>query len=93
VEVAVVFVVAAVVSVLGLKVVEHYSSYSSATNCRSDKRNVQNAVAAYYAQHGTYAASLDALVSDGLLTKRPGGDGYTIGYDGAGTVTVTGTCS
>jgi competence protein ComGC len=93
VEMVIVIVVLGVLSALGIRVVHGFSAFSSTTSCRSDKRNVQSAVAAYYAEHGGWAASVDALVTAGLLAGRPEGGSYTITYDGAGKVTAAGACT
>jgi competence protein ComGC len=93
IEVAIVLVILAGLAVLGQRAVHRFSTFESAAGCRSDKRNVQDAVAAYLAERGSWAPDVDALVAAGLLVQRPGGTGYTISYDGLGTVTASGACT
>jgi hypothetical protein len=90
---AVVLAVVAALAALGFQAAHRYSAYTVAAHCRADKRDTQQAVAAYYAQFDVYPATVDTLVGNGLLRKAPGGAGYTITYDGDGQVTATGACS
>src|SRR6266498_2638239 len=53
--------------------------------CKADKKNVEIAAEAYYAQATPpgWAANVDALVTKGFLREAPANDkGYTITYDG-----------
>ena len=49
--------------------------------CKTDRRNVEVAVEAYYAQEGAYPADQDALVTAGVLKEKPNSNKYTITYD------------
>ena len=67
--------------------------YASA--CKSDKKNVEIASEAYFAQNKGWAGSVDVLVKDGFLREPPNGaPNYTIDYDSSnGKVTATGACT
>jgi competence protein ComGC len=91
-ELAVVLAVLAVLYMLGGTVLRQFAGVSRAIACATDKRGVQNASAAYYAEHEAWAPDIDALLAAGLLTRPPGGTGYTVSYHADGTVTAAGAC-
>jgi prepilin-type N-terminal cleavage/methylation domain-containing protein len=69
---------------------------ADAAACKLDKKSVEDAATAYHATNGTYAPSIDALVTADFLRDAPTtSNGYTITYDSSGTIGVApgGPCS
>jgi prepilin-type N-terminal cleavage/methylation domain-containing protein len=57
--------------------------------CQADKKTVRDAADAYYAINGSYATSMDVLVTTQFLRAAPATtNGYTITYDHTGAVGV-----
>lgn len=84
--------VLAVLYLLGGRALHVLTATTQTIACANAKRDVQTASAAYYADHGNWAANIDALLADRLLTQLPSGTGYAVTYHGDGTVTATGAC-
>jgi Tfp pilus assembly protein PilE len=58
--------------------------------CKADINTVQVASEAYFAQNGTYAATMGDLQAAGLIKNIPSSNKYTINYSGAATGTASG---
>ena len=89
VELLVVIVILGVLAAVAVFAVGGISDTSKTSACKSDVRVVQNASEYYYAQFGSYAASIAALKTATFLRQLPAtANGYTITYSAAdGSVT------
>ncbi len=94
IELLIVIVILGVLAGIVVFAVGGINDSSKTSACKSDKKTVETASEAFYAQANphVYAASIDALVTAKILREAPSiTNGYTINYDGAtGTVTATG---
>lgn len=98
VELLVVITIIAVLTAVVVFSIRGVSNNSKKAACQSNVATVQKASDAYYAQNGSYAASIDALVTANLLRSAPTAtvpnDGYTVTYVSAtGTVSSSVACS
>ena len=93
VELLVVIVILGILAAVAVFAVGGVTDRGKASACKADIASVSVASEAYYAQNGSYAANIDALVTESFLRSAPGtGSGYTITYSG-GAVSSTPGCS
>jgi prepilin-type N-terminal cleavage/methylation domain-containing protein len=93
IELLIVIIILGVLAGIVVFAVGGITDRGNASACKADKKNVEIASEAYYAQNGGYAASLPALVTANFLREVPTTtNGYTITYT-AGAVTATGACT
>ena len=84
VELLVVIVILGVLAAVAVFAVGGISDNSKKSACKSDVNTVQTASDAYYAQNGSYAASMAALKTATFLRQLPAtGNGYTVAYTAA----------
>src|SRR5947209_5083942 len=101
IELLLVIIILGVLAGIVVFAVNGISDRGNAAACKADKKNVEIAAEAFYAQSTppAWAADLPTLVSKGFLREAPATDkGYTISYDGSagtntGKVTATGVCT
>lgn len=90
VELLIVIVILGVLSTVTVFAVSGITGRGEAARCDSDERTVAVAVEAYYAQEGSYPASMDDLTPEYL---RDASTLHTIGTGGAVTPVVGGACA
>ena len=90
IELLIVVVILGVLSGIVVFAVANFNDNGTAAACKTDIKNVETAVEAYYAQKNhTYPADTAALVTAKYLREvPPAGEGITI--DAAGGVAATG---
>ena len=95
IELLIVIIILGVLAGIVVFAVGGITDRGNASACKADKKNVEIASEAYFAQLGSYAASVPALVTANFLREVPTTtNGYTIGYAPAtGVVTATGACT
>jgi prepilin-type N-terminal cleavage/methylation domain-containing protein len=99
IELLIVIVILGVLAGIVVFAVAGINDSSKTSACKSDKKNVEIASEAYYAQKRVYATGIGAtgstttttLVGAKLLREAPSTANYTITYDAA-TGVVGGTC-
>jgi len=101
IELLIVIVILGVLAGIVVFSVQFINSRGEASACKTDKKNVEVAVEAFYAQQGTYPTAIDdathtatTLVGLGVLKEKPSTtNGYTISYDATThLVSSTGAC-
>lgn len=96
-ELLIVIVILGVLAGIVVFAVNTFTNDSKKTACAADKKTVEVASDAYYAQKSAYT-TIDQLVTGGYLKQNPntGNTNYTIALSGTGVVTGTltggGTC-
>jgi prepilin-type N-terminal cleavage/methylation domain-containing protein len=97
IELLITIVILGVLAGIVVFAVAGINDQSKVSACKADKKNVEIASEAYYANANphTYAASIDALVTAQFLREAPStSNGYTISYNATtGAVSATGACS
>src|SRR6266536_3728448 len=93
IELLLVIIILGVLAGIVVFAVNGINDRGTASACKSDKKNVEIASEAYYAQNKAYAAKMQDLLDAKLLREAPSSKDYTINYNADGTVTTTGTCS
>jgi len=100
IELLIVVIILGILAAVVIFGVSTFRTDSVSKACKTDKKQVITASAAYVAKYGTAAASSAALVTDGELQSFPaGGADYSVVYSSAASggqpfaVTVTGTGS
>jgi len=93
IELLLVIIILGVLAGIVVFAVNGIQDRGTASACKSDKKNVEIASEAYYAQKGGYAPDMATLLSSKLLREAPSSKDYTVTYNADGTVTTTGTCS
>ena len=94
VELLVVIVILGILAAVAVFAVGGITDKGKKSACKSDLKAVEVASEAYYAQNGSYAASIDALVTAKFLRQAPSSPDYTIGYTAAtGAVSATPGCN
>ena len=88
IELLVVIVILGVLGAVVVFSVRGVTNDSQDAACDTEKRTLETAVEAYYAQNGSYAADGDALVTANLIREAP--SNYTV--SGA-TVSAGGECT
>jgi prepilin-type N-terminal cleavage/methylation domain-containing protein len=97
IELLIVIVILGILSAVVVFAVGGITDRGNDSACKSDRKSVEVASEAYYAQRGTYATAIDGpagsptLVGGGFLREAPSTTGgYTINYSAAdGAVTST----
>jgi len=94
IELLIVIVILGVLSGIVVFSVSAITDTGTAAACKTDKKNVEVASEAYFAQYKGYAATINALLvtanPKGFLKEAPSGTGYTITYNADGSVTSVG---
>jgi prepilin-type N-terminal cleavage/methylation domain-containing protein len=80
VELLVVLVIVAILAAIVVFAVNGVQDKGSTAACRADVKTVTVAAEAYNARVGHYAASMDELVTAGLLHSVPSSSAYTVTY-------------
>jgi prepilin-type N-terminal cleavage/methylation domain-containing protein len=80
VELLVVLVILAILAAIVVFAVNGVQDKGSTAACRADVKTVTVAAEAYNAKVGHYAASMDELVTAGLLHSVPSSRAYTVTY-------------
>jgi type II secretion system protein G len=94
VELLVVIVILGILAAVAVFAVGGISDKGKKSACKSDLKAVEVAAEAFYAQNGSYPASIDALVTAKFLREAPSAADYTVNYTAAtGAVTTTPACS
>lgn len=97
IELLIVVIILGILAAVVIFGVSTFRTDSVSKACKTDKKQVQTAAAAYQTKYSTPAASTAALVNDKILQSYPdGGTDYQITYTAnAGTYNVgnTGTAS
>ena len=93
IELLIVIVILGILAAIVVFAVGGITDKGKNSACKSDFKNVEVAQEANYAKTGSYAASVDALVTAKLLREAPSSTNYTIATDGTGAVTVNGTAN
>ncbi len=89
VELLIVIVILGILSTVTVFAVSGITDRGSASACAADKKTVEVAVEAFYAQNNAYPASGAALVTGGFL--RTASAKYTVGAGGA--ITAVSPCT
>ena len=93
IELLIVIIILGVLAGIVVFAVGGITDRGNASACKADKKNVEIASEAYFAQNGSYAANVPALVTANFLREVPTTlNGYTITYT-AGAVTASGACT
>ena len=94
IELLIVIVILGVLSGIVVFAVGAITDTGKVAACKTDKKNVEVASEAYYAQYHGYAATIDALLvtatPKGFLKEAPANTNYTITYNADGSVTSAG---
>jgi prepilin-type N-terminal cleavage/methylation domain-containing protein len=85
VELLVVIAILGILAAVAVFAIGGTTTKSKAAACKADVATVQTASDAYYAEKGSYAASISALKTNGYLrndpsTKTVAADGYALVY-------------
>lgn len=91
-ELLIVIVILGVLTGIVVFAVGAFQDRGEAAACKTDKKNVEIAVEAYYAKTGGYPADVATLVTANYLREAPNSTKYTITTAG-GTVTASGACT
>ena len=95
VELLIVVAVLGILAGIVVYAVGSANSDSKTSACAADRKTLQRALEAYKVRHGAYPTELTGLVGSSAHVRDNGtitasskvGEGYTIGYDGAGGLT------
>jgi prepilin-type N-terminal cleavage/methylation domain-containing protein len=99
IELLIVIVILGVLSGIVVFSVSAITDTGTAAACKADKKNVEVASEAYFAQNHKYADPAGTTGADnllvgadpkGFLKEAPGNDGYTVKYAAGGIVTSVG---
>ena len=94
VELLVVIVILGILAAVAVFAVGGITDKGKKSACKSDLKAVEVASEAYYAQNGSYAASINALVTAKFLRQAPETTNYTITYTAAdGSVSANPACN
>jgi general secretion pathway protein G len=94
VELLVVIVILGILAAVAVFAVGGITDKGHESACKADVKSVEVASEAYFAQNGSYAASIDALVAADFLRDAPGDEFYDITYAAAdGSVSSDPACS
>ena len=99
IELLIVIVILGVLAGIVVFSVSFIQSRGEAAACKTDKKNVEVAVEAFYSQNGAYPTAIDGagattLVGAGVLKEAPNSTKYTIAYDNTThVVSATGACT
>ncbi len=80
IELLIVIVILGILAAVVVFAVNGIQSRGIASACKSDVSTVTVAAEAYYAQNGTYATNIAALVTAGFLHNAPPTNNYTVTY-------------
>jgi type II secretion system protein G len=91
IELLIVIVILGVLAGIVVFSVQFINNRGENASCKTDLKNVESAVEAYYAQFGSYPTAIDGaansttLIGKGVLKDVPNNTagGYTINYDAA----------
>src|SRR3954452_9057395 len=96
IELLIVIIILGVLAGIVVFSVSFIQSRGEAAACKTDLKNVEVAVEAYYSTKGTYPSDIDdathtatTLVGAGVLKEAPNSTKYAITYSGVATHTVT----
>jgi len=92
IELLIVIVILGVLSGIVVFAVQAFNGQGTSAACKADKKNVEIASEAYYANQGSYAASINALVTAKYLKEAPSSSKYTISYDSATGAVTSADC-
>jgi prepilin-type N-terminal cleavage/methylation domain-containing protein len=94
IELLIVIVILGILAAVVVFAVGGITDKGTTSACKSDKKTVETAEEAYFAQNGSYT-SIAGLLSATLLREAPSGNGYVIAVPNAtnGVVTASGACS
>jgi general secretion pathway protein G len=90
-ELLIVMVILGVLAAIVVFAVGGMNRATAVTSCRTDYKTVETAQGAYQGQKGSPATSVDQLVGVWLKEPPASSNGYVIGIDPAGDVTVQST--
>ncbi|HVL32664.1 MAG TPA: prepilin-type N-terminal cleavage/methylation domain-containing protein [Actinomycetota bacterium] len=94
IELLMVIVILGILAGVAAFAVAGVTDRGSQSACKADVKSVQVASDAYYAKQGSYAASVDELVSAGFLRSKPNNPKYTVTYNSAdGSVGSNPSCT
>ncbi len=95
IELLVVIVILGILSAVAVFAVGGVTDRGVKSACLADVAAVETAAEAYFAQNGSYAATIAALKTAKFLKTDPGTGGgkYAITYASTGVVTATPACS
>jgi prepilin-type N-terminal cleavage/methylation domain-containing protein len=91
IELLVVIVILGILAGVVVFSVSALSSRGENSACKADVQTVNVASEAHFAQEGSYAADINALVTAGFLKSAPSSPLYTVSYVAA-TGTASATC-
>lgn len=96
IELLIVVIILGILAAVVIFGVSTFRTDSVSKACKTDKKQVQTAAAAYQTKYSTPAPSTGLLVSEGILQSYPSSSDYNIVYSTSGTtfsVTVSGSAS
>ena len=88
IELLIVIVILGILAAIVVFAVGGITDKGNKSACKSDLKTVETAQEAYYAQNGSYAANVGALVTAKLLREAPSSTKYTITANNTGAVTA-----
>jgi prepilin-type N-terminal cleavage/methylation domain-containing protein len=91
IELLIVIVILGILSAVVVFAVGGINNKGVTAACQADKASVTTAAEAYYAQNGSYAPSIAALVP-GFLHSVPSNPNYTITLASGGTTVTASAC-
>src|SRR2546422_6376135 len=83
IELLIVIVILGILAAIVVFAVGGITDKGKAAACKADRGTIEVASEAYYAQNGSYAATMDALVAAKLLRETPSSTAYTVNYSAA----------
>jgi general secretion pathway protein G len=93
IELLIVIVILGILAAIVVFAVGGITDKGNKSACKSDLKTVEVAQEANYAQTGSYAANVGALVTAKLLREAPSSSAYAITTDTTGAVTAAPACS
>jgi type II secretion system protein G len=92
IELLIVIVILGILAAIVVFAVNGITNKGTDSACKSDLKTVEVASEAYYAQKGSYATDIQALVDAGLLREKPSTKNYTINYSTTGGTVSSPAC-
>jgi len=93
IELLIVIVILGVLAGIVVFAVSNFNDEGKASACKTDKKTIETAEEAYYAQQGHVYGTLAQLLAKNYIRELPSSPDYTITVDSTtGAVSSTGSC-